>query len=138
MKKLLLFILCSWAVITGECYAQQDVLSKCYPDSIKAPASYEHVHMVRLYGDTLVTSFIIFIKDEVKVHYHDEHSEHVYILEGSGVMTLGKRSFNVKKGDFIFIPMQQSHSLKVTSPKPMKVLSIQAPYFDGKDRYFIK
>lgn len=107
-------------------------------DTVKAPAVYDHVHSVRLYGDTLVTSFLLFIKDEVKTHFHDEHSEHIYVLSGTAVMTLDGKSFLIKKGDFIFVPMQKRHSVKVTSTVPLKVISIQAPWFDGRDRLVVK
>jgi len=37
-------------------------------------------------------------------------------------------------GGSIFIPQNTWHYVKVTSAEPLKVLSIQAPNFDGKDR----
>jgi mannose-6-phosphate isomerase-like protein (cupin superfamily) len=107
-------------------------------DTVKAPTVYDHVYSVKLYGDTLVTSFLFFIKDEVKNHFHDEHSEHIYVLAGTAMMTLDGKTFSIKKGDFIFVPMQKRHSVKVTSAVPLKVISIQAPWFDGKDRLVVK
>ena len=81
--------------------------------------------------------FVIFIKKEVKKHKHATHTENVYILDGEGEMLLGDKTFKVKKGDMIFISMNTVHSLKVTSSVPVKVLSVQSPRFDGKDRIFI-
>jgi quercetin dioxygenase-like cupin family protein len=81
---------------------------------------------------------VIFIKKEVKKHKHQFHTEHVYILEGEGEMLLGEKKLKVKKGDILFIPKNTIHSLKVTSKEPVKVLSIQSPYFDGKDRILIE
>ncbi|HEY4798739.1 MAG TPA: cupin domain-containing protein [Bacteroidia bacterium] len=103
-------------------------------DTIKAPANLENVSSRTLYSDSLVSSFVIFIKKEVKEHKHVSHTEHVYVLEGEGEMSLGEKKFPVKKGDMIFIPKGTIHSLKVTSATPMKVISVQAPMFDGKDR----
>ncbi len=103
-------------------------------DTVKAPGSYENIHIQTLHHDSLVSSFLIFIKKEVKAHRHDHHAEHVYILEGEGEMILGKEKIKVKKGSLIYIPAGTVHSLKVLSKKPMRVLSLQAPYFDGKDR----
>ena len=105
-------------------------------DTIKAPAVYENIYSRPIASDSLVSSFVIFIKKEVKKHKHVSHSEHVYILDGEGEMLLGEKTFKVKKGDIIFIPKNTLHALKVTSATPMKVLSIQAPLFDGKDRVF--
>lgn len=106
-------------------------------DTIKAPAKYDNILAVKISSDSLSTSFVIFIKKEVKLHKHITHTENVIILEGEGIMCLGDKKIKVKKGDHVFIPKGTPHSVKVTSKKPMKVLSIQSPYFDGKDREFI-
>ena len=103
-------------------------------DTAKAYGNYDNIYLRKIYSDSLVSSFVIFIKKEVKEHKHVSHSEHVYILDGTGEMTLDKKRFNVKKGDIIFIPENAFHSLRVTSSTPVKVLSVQAPMFDGKDR----
>jgi mannose-6-phosphate isomerase-like protein (cupin superfamily) len=104
-------------------------------DTIKAPAVYENVYSRALYSDTsIVSSFVIFIKKEVKAHKHITHAEHVIVLEGKAEMTLNDKMFPIKKGDVIFIPKNSYHSVKTTSKITLKVLSIQAPYFDGKDR----
>ncbi len=107
-------------------------------DTIAAPAVYENIYSRTVASDSLVSSSVIFIKKEVKKHKHISHSEHIYILDGEGEMLLGDRSFKVKKGDIVFILKNTTHSLKVTSATPMKVLSIQAPMFDGKDRQFVE
>lgn len=106
-------------------------------DTIKAPANYDGIYSRMVASDSLSSSFVIFIKKEVKKHKHEAHTENVYILEGEGEMFLGDKIIKVKKGDIIFIPMNTIHSLKVTSSIPVKVLSIQSPHFDGKDRIFV-
>ncbi|MBK9732009.1 MAG: cupin domain-containing protein [Chitinophagaceae bacterium] len=100
--------------------------------------AYENISSQLLNSDSNVTSIVIWIKKEVKPHVHTIHSEQVYVLEGTGKMLLGEKTMEVKPGDLIFIPKQTIHALKVTSATPMKVLSIQAPEFDGKDRVFVE
>lgn len=107
-------------------------------DTITAPVGYENIYMRTVASDSLVSSFVIFIKKEVKKHKHVFHSEHVYILDGEGEMVLGDKTFKVKKGDILFIPKNTAHSLKVISTTPVKVLSVQAPMFDGKDRMLVE
>lgn len=107
-------------------------------DTIKPPANYENVHVVKIASDSLSTSFVIFIKKNVKLHKHNSHTENVIVLEGEGFMQLAYKKLKIKKGDHIFIPKGTPHSVKVTSKKPMKVLSIQAPNFDGSDREFLE
>lgn len=105
-------------------------------DTVKPAGSYENIYSRPIGSDSLVSSFVIFIKKEVKSHKHITHTEQVYVLEGEGEMILGDKKFGVKKGDMVFIPKNTVHALKVTSAGPMKVLSVQAPHFDGKDRVF--
>lgn len=87
-----------------------------------------------LFNDSLSSSFCIIIKNEVKAHKHMKHSEHVIVQSGEAVMRLGEKEFNIKEGDVIFIPKGTVHSVIVKGKKPLKVLSIQSPYFDGSDR----
>ena len=105
-------------------------------DTIQPPADYENIYFRPVYSDSLVSSFVIFVKKQVREHKHVTHTEHVYILDGTGEMTLDKKTFPVKKGDVISIPKNTFHSLKTTSVTPIKVFSLQAPVFDGKDRVF--
>lgn len=107
-------------------------------DTIKPPSVYENIYSRPVYSDSLVSSFVIFIKKEVKLHIHVTHTEQVLVLDGNGEMTVGDKKFTIKKGDIIFVPKNTPHGLKVTSDTPVKVLSIQAPKFDGKDRVMVE
>jgi len=106
-------------------------------DSIGAKTVSDNIYNKALFGDSLASSFVIVIKKEVRIHKHITHSEHVVVLEGTGQMTLGSKGFAIKKGDVIFIPKNTLHSVVSMGEQPLKVLSIQSPKFDGKDRVFI-
>lgn len=107
-------------------------------DTVGLKTVSDNIYNSPLFGDSLASSFVIVIKKEVKLHKHLAHSEHVVVLEGSGKMNLGGKQIDIKKGDVIFIPKNTPHSLKAIGNTPVKVLSVQAPYFDGKDRQFIE
>lgn len=107
-------------------------------DTLKAPADLENISVKKLCTDTNSTSFVIWVKKGVKLHKHAHHSETIYVLEGEGIMTLGDEEISIKPGDFIFIPENTPHDLEVTSDIPVKVISVQAPEFDGSDRIFIE
>ena len=98
--------------------------------------TYENIHIKKLDSDSNSTSFVIWIKQGVKSHKHEHHSEVLYIIEGEGKMTIGAATSNIKPGDYFRIPKNTYHSLKVTSKNPVKVISVQAPEFFGKDRIF--
>lgn len=97
---------------------------------------YDNIHVQKLSSDSLVSTFAIWVKLKVKPHKHIYHTEHVQVLEGKGEFSIADSTFSVKKGDFIIIPKNTYHSVEVTSKKPMKVISIQAPRFVGEDRVF--
>src|ERR1700757_295314 len=105
-------------------------------DTIKPPTNLDNIYNRPLYSDSLTSSFVIFIKKEVKEHKHLTHAEHVIVLDGEAVMKVDGQSFKIKKGSMVFIPKDTWHYVKVTSKVPLKVVSIQAPNFDGKDRIF--
>ncbi len=91
-----------------------------------------------LFNDSLCSSFCLIIKNEVKGHKHMKHSEHVIVQSGEAVMRLGEKEFTIKEGDVIFIPKGTVHSVIVKGKKPLKVLSIQSPYFNGDDRVMVE
>lgn len=107
-------------------------------DTIVFPVKTENIYNKALFSDSLTSSFCIIIKNEVKPHKHQYHSEHVVVMEGEGQMNLGDKNFKIKKGDVVFIPKNTIHSVRTTSKIPLKVISIQAPLFDGKDRIIIE
>jgi mannose-6-phosphate isomerase-like protein (cupin superfamily) len=108
------------------------------PDTVGGKVQAESLFNRRLFGDSLVTSFCIIIPTEVKAHKHASHSEHVMVIEGEGRMRIGNENLTVKAGDLIFIPANTVHSVRSIGKVPLKVLSIQAPQFDGTDRIFVK
>ncbi len=95
------------------------------------------VHVSALYSDSLCSSFLICIDTEVKPHVHVHHTEHVFVLDGEGVMRLGDVERTVRTGDAIIIPAGTVHAVKVRGTSPLRVISVQAPRFDGTDRVFV-
>ena len=88
-------------------------------------------------SDSLSSGNVIWIKTELKAHKHLTHSEHVYVIDGEAEMRLGDKTVKIKNGDIIFVPKGTVHAVKVTSKRPLKVLSVQAPHSDGTDRVFV-
>lgn len=111
---------------------------KIDPDTCTPPADYENIAVTKIFSDSLNSTFVIWVKKGVKPHKHNHHTECITVIDGEAEMTLGDTTFTIKKGDMVFIPMGTVHSVKVISKKPLKVVSTQAPNFDGSDREFIK
>lgn len=71
------------------------------------------------------------------MHYHATHTEQVIVLSGEADMMLGDQNIHIKAGDVVFIPKGTPHSVNVTSAEPLKIISVQAPLFDGTDRVMV-
>ncbi|MEQ8908922.1 MAG: cupin domain-containing protein [Vicingaceae bacterium] len=106
-------------------------------DDIEFILDGSSIQSIKLSSDTNSSSFAILIKDKVKAHYHDYHTESIYVQSGTAEMQMGDSTFSISKGDFLVLPPKTIHAVKVTSSEPLKVISIQAPEFLGKDRHFI-
>jgi mannose-6-phosphate isomerase-like protein (cupin superfamily) len=106
---------------------------------IKPPANFDNVHAVKIAEDSLQSSFLIWVKSNVRGHFHLTHTENIIVLEGKALMRLGNDTLQIQPGDYLNVPKTTPHAvLKVLSKRPLKVLSIQAPAFDGTDRVFIE
>jgi len=123
-------IACIWLLASVSAWSQRiDLHSK------HAPANRSSVAVEKIADDSLSTSFLIWIEEGVKRHFHTSHTEHVTILEGTGEMELGDSLFIVKPGDFLLIPRGTPHA--VVAMTPLKVISIQTPRWTSEDRIFL-
>ena len=102
-----------------------------------SPKNYDNIHIQKIAEDTFQSSYVIWVKEQVKSHYHDHHSEYIHVLDGKAIMRLDSSNFTIQKGDVIFIPQKSIHAVKTLSKKPLKVISIQTPLFDG-DRVWVE
>jgi len=100
--------------------------------------AFDHILVEQLNSDEHGTTFLIWVKDQVAAHFHESHTEHVYILAGKGIMRIGEVEREISEGDLLFIPQGMVHSLIVTSDQPMQAMSIQTPEFLGSDRHFVE
>lgn len=59
-------------------------------------------------------------------HKHDDTEQVFYILEGTGILTVGDRreQYAVRPGDVVRIPVSTLHSIRVDSPKILKYLCV--------------
>jgi quercetin dioxygenase-like cupin family protein len=133
-KKLLLglwFFLVNSMVFsqTSDYYRQYD---------IEPEVEFENIHVVKLSEDSLMSTFIIWVKKEVKAHKHLYHTENVFVLAGEGLFRIADEEFTIKQGDMVFIPKNTVHAVITTSKQALKVISVQSPIFLGDDRILVE
>ncbi|MBL4716052.1 MAG: cupin domain-containing protein [Bacteroidia bacterium] len=132
MKNILIFLFATIIALTTQAQITEDI------KNLQPAEEFENIHVQKIYSDSNSTGFVIWVKKSVKAHKHVTHTEHLYILEGEGQMEIGTKDYLIKPGDYLVIPENTAHSLKVTSSNLVKVLSIQTPEFLGNDRVFIE
>ena len=49
---------------------------------------YDNIFVQKINGDGNQTTFLIWVKKNVKLHYHKDHTENIYVLEGKAEMAL--------------------------------------------------
>jgi quercetin dioxygenase-like cupin family protein len=104
--------------------------------ALRPDNAFDNVLVQKLFTDAQASGFVIWIKAQVPLHQHALHSETVVILAGHAEMSLGDAHMTVRRGDIIFIPQGTPHAVTVHKGV-LKVLSIQAPEFDGTDRILL-
>ena len=67
------------------------------------------------------------------MHQHQSSEEIYHIISGSGRMTLGGETFEVKVGDTICIPPGTSHNLRNTGEKDLVLLCCCTPPYSHDD-----
>jgi len=131
--KPLFFTLFSILFTAYSASAQVVVNKDLKPDS----ANYANVYVKTLHSDEKSSVYAIWVKQAVKLHKHEHHTEVVAILAGKGVMTVGESERKIRKGDIVIIPFNTPHEVRTTSRKPLKAISTQSPVFTGADRIWL-
>lgn len=130
--RIIVLIVCALVMNVKHSRSQGQKNMAQFPYIPEGPAVQVH----RLFDDSLSSSFLIYVRDSVPEHFHETHAEQVIILEGEAFMTLGNQKRKIIPGDVIYIPRRTRHKV-ITSPGSLlKLISVQAPFFDGKDRIF--
>lgn len=101
-------------------------------------SAFDNIHVQELHSDTNSSSYAIWVKNEVRLHKHQHHTEVVVVVQGKGTMSLGDKKQKIKKGDVVVILPGTPHAVVTTSKKPLIVISIQSPKFEGSDRIWLE
>ncbi|MDG1842289.1 MAG: cupin domain-containing protein [Crocinitomicaceae bacterium] len=130
MKQIIFFIL---ILIVKNSYSQ------LFRNQKTADAIDKNISVQKISEDELHSTYMIIVKNKVPLHYHKDHSENLVVLEGRALMKIGNDTLKIIPKDQVTIPKGTIHEIiKVIGKIPLKVISVQSPKFDPKDRYFIK
>lgn len=79
-----------------------------------------------------VSFHVVEIKADAEYHYHKNHTEIYYILEGEGFLELDGNKLPVKPGISVLIKPGCRHR----AIGKLKVINVPLPAFDPEDEYF--
>jgi quercetin dioxygenase-like cupin family protein len=66
-------------------------------------------------------------------HTHKTEDEMFYVLEGAITFRCGSETFDLKSGDFMYLPHGIQHGYTIISDEPVQLLVITAPVRDGSN-----
>jgi mannose-6-phosphate isomerase-like protein (cupin superfamily) len=70
-------------------------------------------------------------------HYHRISEELYYVTDGRGKVKVGEKTFDVKKGSVLYVPVNQAHALENGSDsEELKVLCVSSPSYTEEDFIF--
>ena len=82
-------------------------------------------------GAQYLTTSLVEIKPGGKQRMHSHAPEQVYyMLEGTGIMTVGTETGSIVPGDCVFIPSGMAHGLMNDGKMTLKYFSAAAPAFE--------
>jgi quercetin dioxygenase-like cupin family protein len=83
------------------------------------------------------TAGAIAVKEEIKMHRHQDGSHVIYIVSGRGTAILDGKAITLKPGTVVHIPKGSSHNIKAEGGE-MQILDFAQPPFDPAKMEWIK
>ncbi|NPA41069.1 MAG: cupin domain-containing protein [Aquificae bacterium] len=94
--------------------------------------SVKEIEVVKLNETEFMTQLLVFIRAAELPHYHAKHDLTFTVLRGKGELYLDGKRFELKEGDFAFIPKGKVHFYTNTGVVSV-LLATFSPKYDGKD-----
>lgn len=77
------------------------------------------------------------VKDEIKMHRHNDGNHVLYIVSGQGTATLDGQQVSLKPGTVLHIPKSVVHNIKAAGGE-LTLLDVAQPPFDPSKMEWIK
>jgi len=77
------------------------------------------------------------VRGKTLLHQHRLTEEIYHITQGTGLITLGEKVFEVRMGDSVCIPPGTLHCIENTGFKPLVLLCCCSPAYSHEDTYLI-
>jgi len=98
----------------------------------------ENIKALPLYRDAYNAAFLVQVREREPHHYHADSNITVFVLEGRGVLHVGKQVFDMVAGDSALVPRGTPHYFVNHDAAPAAALVIYAPPPGKDDRVLLK
>lgn len=71
-------------------------------------------------------------------HFHNERVESYFIVSGKAKVLAGDKTYSLKQGDFIYLPVLIAHKITNDGPQRLKFLAHCAPSWTPSDEIIEK
>ena len=78
--------------------------------------------------ESLNLGIVEFDKDNTSLSHSHEVEESLYVLAGKGIIEAGGINYNVKKGDFLYVPAKTEHHILTGNNSRIRIFFV----FGGK------
>ena len=90
--------------------------------SIQPTREFRNLYVHPLRSGNGIEQFILWVKEEVKPEDHHDERESFLILEGECECQIGREKIRLSAGDYVDIPLDMEHTVRVLSPEPVKAI----------------
>ena len=90
--------------------------------SIQPTREFRNLYVHPLRSGNGIEQFILWIKEEVKPEDHHDERESFLILEGECECQIGREKIRLTAGDYVDIPLDTKHMVRVLSSEPVKAI----------------
>ncbi|GAB3894693.1 hypothetical protein GCM10028803_10040 [Larkinella knui] len=90
--------------------------------SIQPTREFRNLYVHPLRENDGISQFMIWVKEDVKPEDHHDERESFLILEGECECRIGGETIRLSAGDYVDIPLDVEHTVRVLSPEPVKAI----------------
>ncbi|KAA9352764.1 cupin domain-containing protein [Larkinella humicola] len=90
--------------------------------SIQPTREFRNLYVHPLQAGSGIEQFLLWVKEDVKPEDHHDERESFLILEGECECQIGLETIRLRAGDYVDIPLDTEHTVRVLSPEPVKAI----------------
>jgi quercetin dioxygenase-like cupin family protein len=137
MKQAALAVVAALSLVAGGAFAQGSSEVFDFNNEVMKGDQRAGFTLKQMVKTPNYTAGAIALKEEIKMHRHQDGSHVIYIVSGRGTAILDGKAITLKPGTVVHIPKGSSHNIKAEGGE-MQILDFAQPPFDPAKMEWIK